>query len=75
MSFLVLDSTPNWDTLPRLSATIETLENFQDFDPAIRAAAITLYASEIATQYGWRQETAEFHLRAIALYAGLGGEG
>lgn len=48
-----------------LTTIIETLENFQVFEPGIRAVAIALYASEL--------NIAQIHFYAIALYASLGG--
>ena len=77
MISFAIDSTPNRDRFPKipeLSAIIEALEGFQDFQPNTRDAAFRFYASQIAVQFGWQREMAEFHLRAIALYAGLGGE-
>lgn len=52
-------------SLPCLTSIIEALEAFRDFEPETRAAAITLYASEL--------NIATLHFYAIALYAGLGG--
>lgn len=70
-----MNSSPVWDGFPELTAAIEVLEGFQDFQANTRAAAFRLYGSELAVQQGWQQETAEFHLRVIALHAGLGGKG
>jgi hypothetical protein len=61
-------------TFSGLTSIVQTLERFQDFEPEARAAAITLYASEIAAECGWQQETAEVHLYALtALLCELGG--
>jgi hypothetical protein len=58
-------------TIPSLTAVIQVLEGLQDFEPKFRAGAITFYASEIATQYAWQQETAELHLYRISSYIGV----
>lgn len=47
-----------------LSDIIQALENFQDFEPAARTAAIALQASELGIS--------QMHFYAIALHAGLG---
>jgi hypothetical protein len=61
-------------TFPGLTSIVQTLEKFQDFEPEVRAAVIALYASKLAAEYGWRQETAEVHLYALtALLCELGG--
>lgn len=52
---------------PDLSDIIQTLENFRDFEPAVRATAIALRASELGIS--------QMHFYVIALHAGLGGEG
>ena len=54
------------DYLPSLTSIIEALENFQDFLPATRAAAIELCATELGI--------ASYHFYTIALQSGLGGE-
>ena len=50
---------------PALSDIIQALENFQDFEPSIRTAAIALHASELSV--------CQLHFYVIALHAGLGG--
>lgn len=49
----------------KLTDIIQALENFQDFEPAVRATAIALYASELGVS--------QLHFYAIALHTGLGG--
>jgi hypothetical protein len=74
MKFSAFNSTPRWRSVYSLTSVVEALEGFQDFELEVRAAAITLYASEIATDCGWQQETAEVHLYALtALLCELGG--
>lgn len=51
---------------PSLTKIIEALEAFQEFEPDIKATAITLCASDL------RINTLHFYL--INLYAGLGGQ-
>lgn len=48
-----------------LTSIIEALEAFQEFEPEVRAAAITLRALELGIS--------QLHFYAIAFYAGLGG--
>lgn len=62
-------------SIPDLTLVIQALEQFQEFPINIKRCAIALYSSELAFIHGWQQSTAELHLYAIALHAGLGGEG
>lgn len=48
-----------------LTDIVQALENFQDFEPEVRVAAIALYASELGI--------CQMHFYAIALHTGLGG--
>ena len=48
-----------------LTSIVEALENFQDFAPATRAAAIDLCATELGI--------ASYHFYTIALQSGFGG--
>jgi hypothetical protein len=48
---------------PNLTILIEALENFQQFEPTVKARAIALYASELGIP--------QLHLYAITLQAGL----
>lgn len=57
--------------IPDLTVVIQALEQFRDFQPNIKGCAIALYSSQLASQHGWEQSTAEFHLYVIALHAGL----
>ncbi len=56
--------SPKSRSLPDLTDIIQALEDFQYFEPATRAAAIALYASELGI--------AQLHFYAIALHSGLG---
>jgi hypothetical protein len=58
-------------SIPDLTLVIQVLKQFQDFSTDVKRCAITLYASELASMHGWQQSTAELHLYAIALHAGL----
>lgn len=55
----------NYRGFPELIYIIQALENFQDFEPEVRAAAIALRASELGV--------CQMHFYAIAFHAGLGG--
>lgn len=59
--------TQGYRGLPKLSDIIEALENFQDFEPAVRTTAIALYASELGVCQ------MHFYMIAATLTAGLGG--
>lgn len=60
--FRVTENSANASSLTNI---IEVLEFFEDFDPIVRAAAISLRASELKINPS--------HFYAIALHAGLGG--
>ena len=66
-------SAQHTQELPSLTEVVHALEKFQNFDPEIKAAGTALFASQLATQHGWSQETAELKLFWVSLRAGLGG--
>lgn len=51
--------------LPGLSDIIQALENFQDFETAVKSSEIALHALELGV--------CQLHFYAMALHAGLGG--
>lgn len=57
--------SPKSRSLPDLTDIIQALEDFQYFEPATKAAAIALYASELGI--------GQLHFYMISLHAGLGG--
>lgn len=57
--------TQGYRALPDLTDIIEALENFQDFEPAARATALTLHASELGIS--------QMHFYALTLHADLRG--
>lgn len=66
---------PSLSQTPCLTCLVETLENFQNFEPTVRRFAIALHATElgISELHCYRIEAA--HAGLLGIEAKVGGEG